>query len=112
MAGGMTHEEFEERALAWRNIETLCKKCGGAGGFSYGNTATWMGGIGGSMVTWGTCNLCWGSGDSTRPGVNLKQTMQDKRDMSVLMRRLVRKLAPGNSDLAESVNDYLRRKGL
>jgi hypothetical protein len=65
-------EDFLERFLDWRGIETPCKRCSGAGSYGYGNTATWHYDIGGSMITWGICDLCWGSGDHTRPWPNLK----------------------------------------
>jgi DnaJ-class molecular chaperone len=49
-----------------------CKRCNGEGKIWYGNTTVWRGGIGGSMMTEGTCNKCWGSGDESNPGENLK----------------------------------------
>ena len=45
----------------------VCQKCGGVGSFMYGNTSTWREGCGGSAMTTGVCNKCWGSGSEERP---------------------------------------------
>lgn len=55
-----------------RGIETPCKRCDGTGRIVYGSTSTFMRGIGGAVMTPGICDRCWGSGDSNRPGPNLK----------------------------------------
>jgi len=52
---------------------TTCRACGGTGKRAYGSTATWRAGVGGQMVTEGTCNRCWGSGDEARPGPDLRR---------------------------------------
>ena len=105
----MSDEEFMPRFLEWRNIETPCKRCSGAGSYGYGNTATWMGGIGGSMVTWGVCNLCWGSGDSSNQWLNLKQDAQNKHDMATLIRRLLSKIPAINVELIDQVLEDKRQ---
>jgi DnaJ-class molecular chaperone len=65
----------EKWAFLWeyRDIETPCKKCNGTGIICYGSTSTFMGGIGGSAMTNGVCNHCWGSGDEHRHGADLKK---------------------------------------
>lgn len=68
----MTDEEFTDRVLRWRGVDVPCDKCGGAGVYSYGSTATWRGGIGGRMVTSDVCDRCWGSGDRDRHGADLR----------------------------------------
>jgi hypothetical protein len=66
--------------MDWRNIETLCTKCSGAGVRAYGNTTGWRGGIGGSMVTSDVCDHCWGSGDEHRHGADLRRLMAEYRE--------------------------------
>lgn len=61
--------------LEWRGVETPCKRCGGSGRVGYANTATWRGGIGGSMMTADVCNGCWGTGDEHRKGVDLRKVL-------------------------------------
>ena len=65
--------------LEWRGIpeEDCCKKCQGSGVSVYADTTTWKGGIGGQMMTQDVCDKCWGSGNQTKPWVNLKD-MQRK----------------------------------
>lgn len=60
-------EDLYRRCLQWRQIEEPCATCRGSGVRSYVNTATWRGGIGGSVVTADVCDQCWGSGDARRP---------------------------------------------
>ena len=108
----MSVNDFLQQALDWRGIDVACTRCGGSGTIVYGNTATWLGGIGGSAMTPGVCNLCWGSGDSTRPGANLKEMNLDRKDMAMLLRRLLRKIPAGNEQLVAQTRDYLVRKGL
>lgn len=59
-----------------RGVEVPCEKCSGIGVRAYPNTATWAGGIGGSMVTPDVCDVCWGTGDKHRKGVNLRTLRQ------------------------------------
>lgn len=75
----MTPEEYTA-ALAWRGIEAPCPRCGGSGRRVYGSTATWRGGMGGAACTDDVCDECWGSGDSNRPGANLRSMMQARAD--------------------------------
>ena len=66
-----------QQFLQWRNIETPCKKCQGTGSVTYSSTAMWRGGIGGSMLTLGVCDHCWGSGDEHRHWTDLRK-LEDK----------------------------------
>lgn len=65
-----------DRMLAWRDLDReandICKACGGSGMLVYGSTSTWRGGIGGSAMTRGVCDKCWGSGDIAKPWTNLR----------------------------------------
>ncbi len=70
----MTDEQYKI-FLRYRNIhkrDTICKKCNGSGVRLYANTSTWMGGMGGSMMTSDVCDGCWGSGKANEKGANLK----------------------------------------
>lgn len=71
----MTDDEREaehQRFLEWRCVETPCKECRGIGKRLYGSTSTWRGGIGGAAITTDVCDGCWGSGDASYPGANLR----------------------------------------
>lgn len=59
--------------LEWRGIEDQCVKCGGTGRRAYASTSTWHGGAGGSMMTEDICDRCWGTGDQTRKGADLRR---------------------------------------
>lgn len=47
--------------------DQVCPGCSGYGVKAYGSTAMWRGGIGGSAITPGVCDKCWGSGNKHRP---------------------------------------------
>ncbi len=74
----MEEQEFIDRALLWRGINSshVCPECEGSGSKLYGNTTTWMGGVGGQTMRRDVCNECWGTGDLGRPGANLRKLMQ------------------------------------
>lgn len=62
-----------ERMADERSVRhTPCDKCGATGVRVYGSTARWRGGIGGRAMTPAQCDVCWGSGDSYRPWVDLR----------------------------------------
>ena len=69
----MTDEEMVERFKSWRDINELCRGCGGSGNKTYGNTSTWKHRVGGQSITQDVCDECWGSGDATKPYRNLKE---------------------------------------
>lgn len=58
-------------------VEPKCESCGGTGRKAYGCTSVWMGGAGGQMVTEGICDRCWGTGDASKPGPNLRIRRQE-----------------------------------
>ncbi len=62
-----THE-----MLRWRGVETPCPTCGGAGSRGYSGSATWRGGVGTNGGARDVCDVCWGSGDATRPWTDLR----------------------------------------
>ena len=51
----------------------MCPRCNGVGRRAYAATSTWRGGAGGSTITTDVCDVCWGSGDKTRSGTNLRE---------------------------------------
>jgi hypothetical protein len=73
------HAELDEARRRMRDprwlfgVETPCTSCGGRGRKVYANTGTWRGGIAGQSMTEAVCDMCWGSGDHTHPGVNLRK---------------------------------------
>jgi hypothetical protein len=52
--------------------EPRCSRCNGSGRRVYGSTATWRGGAGGQTATEDVCDRCWGSGDESNKGPNLR----------------------------------------
>lgn len=67
--------------LEWeRGIEDPCKKCGGSGYIWYGSTSTYWGGVGGSAITKGVCDKCWGSGEENRPWPSHKEFFTMKKE--------------------------------
>ncbi len=87
------NERFEHGVLIWRGIEQdygdkPCKDCGGNGIKSYGSTSTWHGGIGGSAITQGVCDKCWGSGNIDKPWVNLKKIYKQLEEKDKEIERL------------------------
>ena len=77
----ITREEFLQMLQDYRGVEDPCPSCDGMGVRAYGDTSTWVGGIGGQMITQGVCDKCWGSGDKTRPWLNLRKL---SRKMSLI----------------------------
>lgn len=73
----MTPEDRREYAAAilrdYRGVETPCEDCAGWGVSAYASTACWRGGGGGQALTSGVCDRCWGSGDESKPGANLRE---------------------------------------
>lgn len=57
----------------YRGVETPCPVCDGWGVRTYSSTALWRGGVGGQMLTSGVCDRCWGSGDKSKPWVDLRE---------------------------------------
>jgi len=93
----MDSEEIYRRFLGWRDIDPdkdkPCGRCGGSGRRTYPNTTTWIGGIGGQMVTVDVCDHCWGSGIQDRPWTNLKKVAADEKRLRNENRRLRESLA-------------------
>lgn len=80
-------EEIKQYLRTYVGIQNPCPRCLGSGRHAYANTATWRGGVGGSMVTTDICDSCWGSGDKDKSWTNLK-----------LLDILLRKIRECNND--------------
>lgn len=56
-----------------RLAEGGCPNCANTGRRMYPNTNTWRrGGVSGQAFTEDVCDQCWGSGDESNPGKNLR----------------------------------------
>ncbi len=73
------------RAICHAAAGVECKACGGGGTRCYGSTSTWRGGIAGQAMTWGTCDVCWGSGRTDAPGPNLRELEHRARKAETML---------------------------
>lgn len=80
----LVEEASIKAKLAWRGVIDPCVRCGGAGQLMYGGSATWRrGGLkAGHQPTRDVCDLCWGTGDRWRIGVDLRR-MRDEEDARI-----------------------------
>lgn len=78
-----TLDNIDNHCLAWRGIslETVCPKCSGVGKYTYPNTTTWAGGIGGQALTVDVCDQCWGTGDTLTIGADLRKLYQRIKEL-------------------------------
>ena len=84
----MDNEEFYERFLQYRAIGVPCKKCSGVGKITYGNTSTFMHGLGGQAITNDVCDHCWGTGDEQDKGRDVRALFLELRDKNSQIERL------------------------
>lgn len=75
--GPDTDDPIYKTFLQWRGVQDPCPRCRGSGLRYYSSTATWHGGMGGSAGTQDVCDLCWGTGDANRHGVDLRAQQND-----------------------------------
>lgn len=71
---GDKHKAF---MLRWRGVDDLCEKCEGSGVRVYGSSSTWRGGAGAAVTTNDVYDVCWGTDDKYRRGVDLR-VMRDE----------------------------------
>ncbi len=74
--------DLQRSHLDWRGVQNPCAKCSGSGRFYYTSTATWdnrPGIIAGRGFTRDVCDDCWGSGDTSRPGEDLRSLYEELR---------------------------------
>jgi hypothetical protein len=69
----MIDNDEYRRFLRWRGVKEPCPKCSGRGCYAYSNGATWRGGMGTTSPEWDVCDVCWGTGDEHRHGVDLRK---------------------------------------
>jgi hypothetical protein len=71
-------------------IEKPCKHCSGTGYKLYADTSTWHHGIiAGCAMTPDICDICWGSGDCTRPWLNLRKLAIERKEHARRIHKLV-----------------------
>lgn len=77
---------FHYEAVEWRGIEfdNVCTECTGSGYTVYGNTTTYHRGAGGQAITTSVCNICWGSGDKSRPWTSWLKIEGIQRQLELL----------------------------
>lgn len=69
----MDTDDTLKQFLRWRGVLDPCPKCSGRGCYQYSNGATWRGGMGTTSSEWDVCDVCWGTGDQHRTGVDLRK---------------------------------------
>lgn len=79
MGGGF--EEFRTWMRNARGVYTPCPRCGGVGVVLYGNTSTWRKGVGGAKPSHDVCDQCWGTGDTSRQGVDLREQARRLKEL-------------------------------
>jgi hypothetical protein len=87
MSESLTRDQIYARFLEWRGIDPrdACRECEGSGRKVYGSTALWRPGIGGAAMTPGPCDACWGSGDISHPGVDLRRRELLEKERNALL---------------------------
>lgn len=101
----MTREEMRKALRDLRGIYDPCDRCQGMGVCGYSSTATWRGGVGGQAFTSDICSVCWGSGDKSRPWLDLRklETKQQAWEESQVLEYLSRRLGCGLSKIPERI---------
>lgn len=101
----MTLDEMRKALRILRDVYDPCDRCQGMGICSYSNTSTWRGGVGGQSFTSGICSDCWGSGDKTRPWLNLRTLEADRKNWeeSQVLEYLARRLGCGLSGISRRI---------
>lgn len=63
-----------------------CESCSGTGHKLYPNTGTWHRGVRivGQAMTYGACNVCWGSGDRDKPWPSHQEYYDMKKEIDGL----------------------------
>lgn len=67
-----------EDLLHRRGVEDPCERCAGAGCYVYSSSATWRGGMGAASPQRDVCDVCWGTGDRYRTGVDLRRLRSEE----------------------------------
>lgn len=77
----MQRDEMLPFFLRWRGVnpENACAGCGGSGRKGYMHGSTWRGGVGHTGRAYDVCDDCWGTGDKTNKGVDLRKMRDEER---------------------------------
>ena len=62
----------------------ICEQCSGTGVILYNNGSTWKHKIGKAVMTPAPCEICWGSGSSEFPWLNLKENEKKLKELEKL----------------------------
>ena len=92
-------------------LRLSCKKCAGIGRRSYPNTATFMSGpgvIAGQAITEDVCDVCWGTGDSNRPGQDLRELVT----VAIKYRKSLKEQGKAKDETIDGVIDLLIEEGV
>lgn len=77
----MTPTEIAEfNILRRRGVIVPCTRCNGLGWRAYSSGSTWRGGMGTTSIAYDVCDVCWGSGDQHRHGVDLRKLEAEEAD--------------------------------
>jgi hypothetical protein len=63
-------------AVSRQKAGLACPKCKGFAEIMYASTSTWRGGGGGSAITTGVCDQCWGTGQTDKSGPDLRKLVK------------------------------------
>ena len=78
----MSHRSYDrslqDELLDWRGVDDPCPACKGSGVKHYANTSTWRHSMGGASMTLDVCDICWGTGDVHRIGVDLRKQRDEE----------------------------------
>lgn len=74
-----------EYILELRGVEHPCTACRGLGCRWYSSGATWRGGMGTATPACDVCDACWGTGDVSCHGVDLRE-MRDNEEERIATR--------------------------
>lgn len=107
----MTRSQFMKRFLG---VDDPCERCHGAGRYMYGHGSTWRGGVGTTGMAWDVCDVCWGTGDKHKTGVDLRKQRDEFRQAvrSESLKHLERWLGARYGDTHEALlalSDELER---
>lgn len=113
----MTDEERQavfDEFIADRGVDTPCENCNGLGTICYPDSNTWRESSGRvvlRMFTHDVCNVCWGTGDEHRHGVNLQEieATTNLRIAQVTVDRLAR-VAGATLKVSRKAVDALREQ--
>lgn len=94
--------------LALRGVANPCPRCGGIGKYTYPSTSGWRGGCAGMTPTTDVCDKCWGSGDATKKGLDLRLVESLLNSHGELLERYARIVADDSWPVRQAAIDRAR----